>query len=233
MKKRIKVDSALLSVAILFSAVIYRFPHWYPKSLFWNNCLLVLGMMFILKGIFLRMAARGHKKSHSGNGRGLVTSGLYAYMRNPMYLGTFLVGVGFLLVAWPWWFLPIFAVLFYWRFNKQMVKEEKHLASLFGKDFTNYCQRVPRLFPRPSSWLKFNFARCCPWKEVWSTKETRGLYGWPVAVVLAESIKRKVVFGTVDLATTLGLMAGAVAAFFLSVWILYKREEGPGAKSRA
>jgi len=54
-----------------------------------------------------------------------------------------------------------------------------------------------------------------------------------VAVVIAESIKKKVVFGTTDLPTTLGLMVITAAVFFAGTWILYKREEGSGAKSRA
>lgn len=233
MKKRVQMDSSLLSVAILLTGVLYRFPHWYPQSEFWNHFLVFFGTLIILKGIFLRMAARGHKKAHSQEGHGLVMTGLYAYMRNPMYLGSFLVGAGFLLVAWPWWLLPVYVGIFYWRFIRQVIKEETHLQKVFGKAYADYCQRVPRFIPSWERLMKMDFQHTCPKKEVWSTKEKRTLYGWPVLVVIIGSLKQKIVFGRADIGMTLALVGAALAVFFLGLWVRYESSGSRHAKHPA
>ena len=74
----------------------------------------------------------------------LVVSGVFAYTRNPMYLGLLLV-----LTGWSIWlanalafvFVPAF-VVYMNRF--QIVPEERALASLFGKEFADYKSRVRR-----------------------------------------------------------------------------------------
>jgi protein-S-isoprenylcysteine O-methyltransferase Ste14 len=74
----------------------------------------------------------------------LVTTGVYALTRNPMY-----VGMGLVLLAWAFWlgspwalFGPIAFVPYISRF--QIVPEERVLAARFGEDFHRYCARVRR-----------------------------------------------------------------------------------------
>ncbi len=74
----------------------------------------------------------------------LVTSGIYAYSRNPMY-----VGMGAWLLAWSAWLgtlagligAPLF-VLYMNRF--QIGPEERALSALFGAEFAAYRARVRR-----------------------------------------------------------------------------------------
>ena len=127
---------------IILTGLLYQFPRVYYANRFFDNILDFIGLSVMLKGVYIRMAARGHKKAHSNQGEGLVTTGLYSYTRNPMYLGTFLVGAGFVLIVWPWWSLPIFGWLFYLRFKKQVLKEEKHLRGLFKEEYKIYCRKV-------------------------------------------------------------------------------------------
>ena len=74
----------------------------------------------------------------------LVVSGIYRRTRNPMYLG-FLLGLAgwavFLSNALAFIFLPVF-VLYLNRF--QIRREERALASVFGKDFAAYQSKVRR-----------------------------------------------------------------------------------------
>ena len=175
MKKRIQIDSSLLFLIILFTGFLYMNRHIYFISPGADNVLDFLGMIVILKGVLLRMGARGHKKAHSREGDRLVETGPYVLTRNPMYLGSFLIGVGFALVVWPWWSWPIFAAFFYMRFIVQILQEEKHLARLFPNDFTAYCQRAPRLLPSFSSALKARPRDIFKIDEAWSTKEKWGL----------------------------------------------------------
>lgn len=76
----------------------------------------------------------------------LVTSGLYQYSRNPMYLGMLLI-----LLAWGIWLGNAFNVLlaagFVSYMNKfQIIPEEEALQRLFGKPYKQYCTLVRRWF---------------------------------------------------------------------------------------
>lgn len=74
----------------------------------------------------------------------LVSSGIYRWSRNPMY-----VGFALFLAAWaawlasPWTLLGVAGFVLYMN-RFQIAPEERALAALFGKQFTDYCARVRR-----------------------------------------------------------------------------------------
>jgi protein-S-isoprenylcysteine O-methyltransferase Ste14 len=216
-KKRIQIDSTIVSFFIVLTGLLYAFPWLYTTNQPIDNVLDLLGFLYILKGTYLRMAARGYKKAHSLQGAGLVMTGLYQYTRNPMYLGSFLIGVGFVLIVWPWWSLPIYAMLFYARFMQQIKIEEKHLKKMFGKVYENYCQRVPRFFPPLRELWKMNVRKIFSWQETWSTKERYGLFSWPALAVIMESVQQRIVFGSIDLGQTLIILLGSALLFTMGL----------------
>lgn len=219
MKKRIQIDTALLALVILFTLFLYINRHIYFISPGADNVLDFFGMIVIFKGVLLRMSARGHKKARSRQGGQLVETGPYILTRNPMYLGSFLIGAGFALIVWPWWSWPIFAAFFYMRFIIQIVNEEKHLARLFPDDFTAYCQRAPRLLPSPANALKARPGDIFKIDEAWSTKEKWGLLAWPLLAVILEALQETLVFGEADIPVILAIFAAAIAVFFAGVRI--------------
>lgn len=108
------------------------------------------GIFFVVTG--LAMAALSAGAFHrAGTGivpfsesTALVTHGFYRFTRNPMYLGMVLVlfGVDVLLGSLtPFLVLPIFALLIQRRF---IVHEEALLAAQFGKDYSDFKNRVRR-----------------------------------------------------------------------------------------
>lgn len=222
MKKRIKIDSALLSSLIILTVFLYVSKKLYFTNRFWDNVLDFVGLVGVLKGTFLRMAARGHKKAHSRQGGSLVMTGPYRLVRNPMYFGSFLIGAGFVLIIWPWWSLPVFAGFFYMRFNRQIIKEEGHLNRLFGEEYASYCGKVPRLFPSVTDAAKMKLKEVFNLREAWSTKETRGLWGWPLLAVVLELFQESVVFGQTHPAEVVTVFLAAVLAFFAGLGILYR-----------
>ena len=213
MKKRIKIDSALLSFIIIITGFLFAFRGLYPLNPFLDDALDFLGFIVLLSGILLRMAARGHKKAHSKKSQALVTSGPYMLVRNPMYLGSFLMGAGFILIVWPWWSLPLFAVLFYIRFKKQVVKEEEFLEELTGRRYKAYCKKVPRIFPAIELMGKTKLKKIVDLGEAFSTKEKRGLLGWPLLAILLESFQEQLVFGETVLSRTIMVFLIATAVF--------------------
>lgn len=224
MKKRVKVDSAILSFFIIMTGLLFAFRDLYPRNPFLDDAFDFLGFIVLLTGIVLRMSARGHKKAHSQKGEKLVTTGPYTLVRNPMYLGSFLMGAGFILMVWPWWSLPLFALLFYVRFKKQIVKEEAYLAKIDGEHFKRYCARVPRIFPSLRHLPKARLRSVVKLKEAFSTNEQRGLWAWPILAFVLESFQEWLVFEETIPSQTIKIFLVAATTFVVGFWILYQRK---------
>jgi protein-S-isoprenylcysteine O-methyltransferase Ste14 len=74
----------------------------------------------------------------------LVTSEIYGYTRNPMYLGMAMVMLAWVCLLSSWWNL-IIVMLFIGFINQFQIKpEERILSAKFGQQYSNYCQRVRR-----------------------------------------------------------------------------------------
>ncbi|AEF35645.1 MAG: isoprenylcysteine carboxylmethyltransferase family protein [Mycolicibacter algericus] len=73
----------------------------------------------------------------------LVTSGVFAVSRNPIYVGFALVLLGQFLV-FPSWIPLIYLLAAVWLFNRQVVREEAFLRQHYGQEFADYCNRVRR-----------------------------------------------------------------------------------------
>ena len=77
----------------------------------------------------------------------LVVSGLYNYVRNPMYVGVLLVIIGHFL-WFGFWSLLIYALVVFIAFNTFVTYyEEPNLKTRFGTAYENYLKRVPRWIP--------------------------------------------------------------------------------------
>ena len=110
---------------------------------------LVLGGAVAVCGLLVRAWASGHIRKNDA----LATSGPYAHTRNPLYFGTFILGLGFSIAAAGGWLLfcllgCIFAALFLGIYLPVMRVEASTLAQLFGEDYERYAAAVPLLFPR-------------------------------------------------------------------------------------
>jgi hypothetical protein len=113
-----------------------------------TGSLMIAGLAVALLGIFVRGWAAGAIRKNSV----LTTYGPYAFTRNPLYLGSFLIGLGVAIASGVLWILVLFAVVFALVYGRTMRREEKRLASLFGEEFERYSRAVPRFVPRPARW---------------------------------------------------------------------------------
>jgi protein-S-isoprenylcysteine O-methyltransferase Ste14 len=80
-------------------------------------------------------------------GHELITSGPYAVVRNPIYLGMFGLMVSTGLVFTTWWALVIALVIFLIGNQIRIRAEEQLLRETFGSQFDDYARRVPAFFP--------------------------------------------------------------------------------------
>jgi protein-S-isoprenylcysteine O-methyltransferase Ste14 len=105
---------------------------------------LAVGAAISVLGLAIRAWASGHIRKNDA----LATSGPYAYTRNPLYLGSFLLGFGFTIGS-GWWPLGIaFAALFLGIYFPVMRVESATLSEIFGTAFQRYASEVPLFFPR-------------------------------------------------------------------------------------
>ena len=77
----------------------------------------------------------------------LITTGLYKYLRHPMYSGTLLGVIGFALVSQSIFISLITFVLYFWIFNKRLIYEEDLFENTFGEKYQEYKVSSYRLIP--------------------------------------------------------------------------------------
>jgi protein-S-isoprenylcysteine O-methyltransferase Ste14 len=105
---------------------------------------LVIGGTVSLLGLAIRAWASGHIRKNAA----LATSGPYAHTRNPLYLGSFLLGLGFTIGSGRWVLGLLFAALFLGIYLPVMRVESLTLAEVFGDSYQRYAREVPLFFPR-------------------------------------------------------------------------------------
>jgi protein-S-isoprenylcysteine O-methyltransferase Ste14 len=105
---------------------------------------LVLGLTPILAGLALRIWACGHLVKN----KRLTTTGPYAYVKNPLYVGTILITAGFCVLAQPL-LVPIVFVGFYAYYMPRKRKiEGDRLRKIYGEAYERFEKAVPDLLPR-------------------------------------------------------------------------------------
>ena len=107
---------------------------------------LAIGGAVALPGLALRAWATGHLRKNDA----LATTGPYAYTRNPLYLGSFVMGVGFTIASGRLILGVIFAALFLGIYVPVMRVESATLTQLFGERYLGYVNVVPLFLPRLS-----------------------------------------------------------------------------------
>jgi protein-S-isoprenylcysteine O-methyltransferase Ste14 len=101
-------------------------------------------------GVLIRAWASGHIRKNAD----LAISGPYAYTRNPLYFGSFIIGVGFTAASGVWWLALLFIALFLLIYLPVMKAEIADLIMLFGEKYEDYAANVPLFFPRLMAWKK-------------------------------------------------------------------------------
>lgn len=117
----------------------------------------LLGLILMVPGELIRIwgvsYAGGATRTRNVGAPRLVTSGPFAYLRNPLYLGNMLMYTGAALIANVWlpWLILVVWVFFGVQYYFIVKLEEEKLEELFGQRYRDYCAQVPRFLPRVSS----------------------------------------------------------------------------------
>ncbi|MGA7853094.1 MAG: isoprenylcysteine carboxylmethyltransferase family protein [Candidatus Acidiferrales bacterium] len=94
-------------------------------------------------GLIIRAIAAGHLRKD----RELATTGPYARTRNPLYLGSLFLAIGFAIAGHSWWAASLVLVYFAVFYYAVMRNEEGDLRARFGVLYDQYAARVPLFLP--------------------------------------------------------------------------------------
>lgn len=164
-KEKIRVYAAWVAAIFLFVASR-------------NAQFSLYGIIFALVGVTIRIWAAGYLKKNGG----VVSSGPYQWTRNPLYLGSFIIGIGFF-----WAFhiiLPgiVIAIIFAYIYYPVILDEERILEEKFGEEFREYKRRVPRIIPDFSLRKYSGREMAFSWGNIMRNREYNVWLGFPLAL---------------------------------------------------
>ena len=126
---------------------------------FWEGLCIEISFL----GLFVRVLVAGYvPRGTSGRNtrwqvaETLNTTGMYSIVRNPLYLGNFIIVLGILLFVQVWWIVVIGIVGFWFFYNRIVFTEEAFLLRKFGTVFLEWQRKTPVFYPRFKNWQKPN-----------------------------------------------------------------------------
>jgi len=120
-------------------------------------CVLVSLSGLVVRAITIGYAPAGTSGRNTSEGQvaeQLNTKGIYSTVRHPLYLGNFLIFLGFTIFTQSVWF-NISATLAFWLYYERiMFAEEEFLRGKYGAQYEEWAKGVPAFLPRFSQWQK-------------------------------------------------------------------------------
>lgn len=142
----------ILQLLLLAALVLEPFGEWWPR----NAVVLVVGVVLIAAGFVVAvwgviglgpsLTASPIPKERAP----LVTHGLYALVRNPIYTGLMIIGGGLVVVGASWWHVATWIALIVLLAVK--ARWEERMLSHEHPDFAAYAARVGRFIPGIGRW---------------------------------------------------------------------------------
>lgn len=134
---------------------------------------LAIGALVSAVGLVLRAWSAGtiHK------GETLTTSGPYAFMRNPLYVGSFLIGAGLAVAGGSWLWLVLFLGFFVALYGPTVAAEAARLTEQFGHRYVEYAAQVPAFIPRPKPFRGGGVRVAFEWSQYQRNREWEALAG--------------------------------------------------------
>jgi Phospholipid methyltransferase len=135
---------------------------------------IVLGAVVVVAGLIIRVLASGHVQKNEA----LATTGPYAYTRNPLYLGSIVLAIGFLIAARSWW-IALIAVLMLFAIYLPVIRSEENFLRERFPEYEEYSRQVPRLFPRFGAYFgaKKSSDGSFSWHLYWKHREYNAALG--------------------------------------------------------
>jgi protein-S-isoprenylcysteine O-methyltransferase Ste14 len=146
---------------------------------------ILMGAALVIPGLVIRALASGQLQKNEQ----LATGGLYAHTRNPLYLGSLILAIGFALASRSWWIVAGIILLLFAIYLPVIRAEEVFLRQRFPQ-FEDYTRHVPRLFPRVHA--SGNNSGAFSWDLYWKHREYNATLG--AAAMLAALVANLLVW---------------------------------------
>ncbi|MGH8932731.1 MAG: methyltransferase family protein [Egibacteraceae bacterium] len=139
---------ALFYFYLVFAAAI-NWPTVSTQEFFSSGVIAWMGVAFCLAGLLLllwslisfgRSFRVGIDADHPDK---LITTGIFAFSRNPIYVAFGLILLGQFLI-FSNWILLVYIGAAAWLIHRQVLREEEYLKGQYGQEYLEYCNRVRR-----------------------------------------------------------------------------------------
>jgi protein-S-isoprenylcysteine O-methyltransferase Ste14 len=141
-RRRVPITVGLLVTLLLLDGFVFNGD---PRNVTnWTDPFVAIGELLILCGLLVRAWAAGTLKKQ----KQLATTGPYAFVRHPLYLGSVLMMLGFAALGFHPYSLLVIATPLAWLYWHAITSEERHVAKLFPTQYPAYAAATPRLIPR-------------------------------------------------------------------------------------
>jgi protein-S-isoprenylcysteine O-methyltransferase Ste14 len=194
----------------------------YLSNLWWEAlCWAVSGL-----GLVVRCYTIGHApKGTSGRNTSkqvadtLSTTGIYSLVRNPLYVGNFLMGLGVVMFPHHAYVIGLYILSFWLYYEHVILAEEAFLIDKYGATYTEWAARTPVFVPKLSGFvpprLPFSF-------KVLLNKEYTGVFGLVLAFVFLETLGDWIVTGRLSFPLWRVSVFGAAVVLYLTLRTLKK-----------
>jgi protein-S-isoprenylcysteine O-methyltransferase Ste14 len=139
---------AFLYFYLIFAAA-FNLPSLSSQKFFhsaaapWSGVLLCLAGLLLLLWSLVSFGKSFRVGIDAEKPGGLVTTGIFAFSRNPIYVAFGAILLGQFLI-FSNWILLVYLGLGFWLVNRQVLLEEDHLKQQYGQEYLDYCKRVRR-----------------------------------------------------------------------------------------
>ena len=120
--------------------------------------------------------------SHLHKDQKLTISGPYSHVRNPMYIGRFVLGLGFFIITANPYLIAGYVIIFAAYAHFRVAREESRLRVIFEPDYQHYCSEIRRWLPKFKPYSRSE-SKNASWAQVCANHENINMLG--VLVVLA------------------------------------------------
>lgn len=214
--------SKVFPVSYLLVALLVR-PAFFAGNPEWDPFATGIGLMVAMLGEATRCLTIGlvytiirGGRNHRVYAKDLVTEGLYAHTRNPMYVGNLLFALGFcLMYGSPWTYLVVFP-FFLLVYVSIVFEEERFLSEKFGENYDQYVRDTNRFMPRLKGLTRTIRQHTFDWKRV-IAKEYGTLFLFFVMAYVLLIAKYRYLIGPVGILGRPGLLV----LFSIPVFVLY------------
>lgn len=128
-----------------------------PLDKVWDLfCILVSLLGLTVRGLVAGYVPRGTsgRNTLTQVAETLNTKGMYSLVRNPLYLGNYLMVLGILLFFQVWWFVLFGSFIFWIYYERIIFTEEEFLRRKFEKTFVDWASKTPVFIPKFDGWQK-------------------------------------------------------------------------------